>query len=118
VMYGGRVVEDGSTAQVLGAPRHPYTQALLSAIPGEEQPGQRLQSIRGAPQVLRESSPGCAFAPRCPRVLDRCAYVRPVHAPLPDGHAVCCHLMSVEAGNAPGGARPPLLSEAIARGPR
>jgi peptide/nickel transport system ATP-binding protein len=69
VMYGGRVVEDGPTAQILPAPKHPYTQALLSALPGEEKPGQRLHSIRGAPPVLQGRSPGCAFAPRCPNVM-------------------------------------------------
>lgn len=111
VMYGGRVVEDGPTAEVLGNPLHPYTRALLSALPGEERPGERLESIRGVPPVLRGRSPGCAFAPRCPRVMEHCRHVRPLHAPVQPGHAVCCHLLTGET------AQPPIV-EACAKGER
>ncbi len=96
VMYGGRVVEDGPTAAVLAAPLHPYARALLGALPGEEQPGGRLESIRGVPPVLRGPSPGCAFAPRCPNAMEHCPRVRPVHATVEDRHAVCCHLFTGE----------------------
>jgi len=98
VMYGGRVVEDGPTGEVLAAPLHPYTRALLSALPGEERPGERLESIRGVPPVLRGPSPGCAFSPRCPHVMEHCPHVRPLHAPVEESRAVCCHLFTGELG--------------------
>jgi oligopeptide/dipeptide ABC transporter ATP-binding protein len=96
VMYAGRVVEDGPTERVLESPMHPYTRALLSALPGEEQPGERLHSIRGVPPILRGPSPGCAFAARCPHVMDHCPHVRPLHAAVEDRRAVCCHLFTGE----------------------
>jgi peptide/nickel transport system ATP-binding protein len=91
VMYGGRVVEHGPTSQVLSAPMHPYTRALVSALPGEERPGQRLDAIRGVPPVLRTACAGCAFAPRCPSVLPRCHETRPAYATV-DGRDLACHL--------------------------
>jgi peptide/nickel transport system ATP-binding protein len=103
VMYGGRVVEDGPTAEVLASPMHPYTRALLSALPGEEKPGQRLHSIRGVPPVLRGASAGCAFAPRCPNVLDHCPHVRPIHAAVDARRVVCCHLAAGAAAVGPNG---------------
>jgi peptide/nickel transport system ATP-binding protein len=91
VMYGGRVVEQGPTGRVLADPRHPYTRALIAALPGEERPGQRLEAIRGVPPVLHGACPGCAFAPRCPDVLARCHDTRPEPAQTGD-RSVVCHL--------------------------
>jgi peptide/nickel transport system ATP-binding protein len=91
VMYGGRVVEDGPTAAVLSRPSHPYTAALLAALPGEESPGERLGGIPGTPPVLRGPHPGCAFAPRCPAVIELCHDRRPIHR-VADERAVCCHV--------------------------
>jgi peptide/nickel transport system ATP-binding protein len=101
VMYGGRVVEDGPTAEVMEAPRHPYTQALLRAFPGDERPGERLQSIPGLPPVLPGPCPGCAFAARCPLVLEQCWNTRPVLATVGDRHAVCCHLVTIPTAATP-----------------
>jgi peptide/nickel transport system ATP-binding protein len=101
VMYGGRVVETGVTRQVLRAPLHPYTRALLSSVPGGEQPGERLGAIPGRPPVLRGPSEGCAFAPRCADVLDRCSTTRPLYAGLGQRH-VCCHLVGSEAESSDG----------------
>jgi peptide/nickel transport system ATP-binding protein len=95
VMYGGRVVEHGPTAQVLAEPMHPYTRALVRALPGEEEHGQRLETIHGVPPVLRDGCPGCAFAPRCPDVLPRCHETRPVYATI-DGRELACHLHGQE----------------------
>jgi oligopeptide/dipeptide ABC transporter ATP-binding protein len=91
VMYGGRIVESGPANDVLAHPRHPYTVALVSALPGDERPGERLQAIPGRPPVLTGRSEGCAFAPRCPAVLDYCARVRPTYMAMRDRH-ICCHL--------------------------
>jgi peptide/nickel transport system ATP-binding protein len=100
VMYGGRVVESGPTPQVLAEPMHPYTRALVSALPGDERPGERLTAIPGAPPVLRASSPGCAYAPRCIDVLEQCVGTRPVYVGRGSRH-VCCHLFgSQRAGEA------------------
>jgi oligopeptide/dipeptide ABC transporter ATP-binding protein len=90
VMYLGRIVEIGTTESVITAPRHPYTQALLSAIP-------RAGVSRAGRIVLKGELPdpanpptGCAFHTRCPRVMDICHRVRPELEG--DGHASACHL--------------------------
>jgi len=91
VMYGGRVVEHGGTGAVLARPMHPYTRALIGALPGEEASGQRLEAIAGVPSVLRGPATGCAFAPRCPEAMPTCHDTRPVHGTV-DGRDLVCHL--------------------------
>jgi len=71
VMYAGQVVEEGATSDIITAPRHPYTQALLDALPQAGQRGQ-LHSIRGSPPSLIDVPDGCRFAPRCRHVTDEC----------------------------------------------
>src|SRR5689334_21508264 len=71
VMYGGQVVEEGDTATIITAPSHPYTKALLEALPQADHRG-RLRSIPGAPPSLIDTPPGCRFAPRCPLALAEC----------------------------------------------
>jgi len=71
VMYAGQVVEEGTVADIIAAPRHPYTQALLDALPQGGQRGQ-LRSIRGSPPSLIDVPDGCRFAPRCRYVTDDC----------------------------------------------
>jgi oligopeptide/dipeptide ABC transporter ATP-binding protein len=95
VMYLGRVVETGSRQEVLGAPRHPYTRALLSAAPHLRGDGERVV-LAGEPASALRPPPGCALAPRCPRVLDICRGVDPVLAPVggpdvPGARLVACH---------------------------
>jgi peptide/nickel transport system ATP-binding protein len=65
VMYAGRLIEEGPTAAVLRAPRHPYTKGLLNSLPGNATPGRDLVQIPGATPSLLHLPPGCAFAPRC-----------------------------------------------------
>jgi oligopeptide transport system ATP-binding protein len=93
VMYLGRVVETGTRAEVLGAPRHPYTRALLSAAPHLRGSGDRVV-LPGEPASALRPPPGCSFAPRCARALDVCRAVDPVLAPVgPDGseRLIACH---------------------------
>jgi len=95
VMYLGRVVEIGSTARLLEEPRHPYTRALLSAVP-EPDPANRAQRMALAGDVPSPIAPppGCPFHPRCAFAEDRCRVDRPAL----DGdatHAVACHVFPV-----------------------
>jgi len=78
VMYGGRVVEQGPVAEVLTAPRHPYTAGLLRAVPRLDTPsGTRLAGIPGTPPDLALPVVGCAFADRCAVAQDRCRTEQP-----------------------------------------
>jgi peptide/nickel transport system ATP-binding protein len=93
VMYLGRIVERGSTAEVLRSPRHPYTQALLSAVPRID--GDHREYIRLAGDLPSPANPppGCHFAPRCPQVMDSCRSGYPEASTLSDTHIVFCNLL-------------------------
>jgi oligopeptide/dipeptide ABC transporter ATP-binding protein len=71
VMYAGQIVEEGAAADVITAPKHPYTHALLEAVPHAGSRGQ-LRSISGSPPSLIDVPAGCRFAPRCRFVTDEC----------------------------------------------
>ena len=73
VMYAGRIVEQGTTEQVLDAPLHPYTQGLLDSVPSRNARGARLRQIPGMTPSLIELPPGCAFRDRCSRADAVCA---------------------------------------------
>jgi oligopeptide/dipeptide ABC transporter ATP-binding protein len=94
VMYGGHVVEHGSTRQILDAPAHPYTRALLDALPRVDTDG-RLQPIAGEPPDPTRIPTGCVFAPRCPHRFEPCDDKPPTLAVAPD-HSVACWLHAQE----------------------
>jgi oligopeptide/dipeptide ABC transporter ATP-binding protein len=90
VMYAGRLVEVAPIADIITRPRHPYTQALIRALPSLDHRG-RLSGIPGLAPSLRDLPGGCAFHPRCGLATDRCRGEVPPMRPI-DGAQVACHL--------------------------
>jgi peptide/nickel transport system ATP-binding protein len=98
VMYLGRVVEQGGPEELLKTPAHPYTQALVSAIPVASAARQRPRLIlKGDPPNPVDRPAGCAFHPRCPLAAERCRIDTPELKPVPDGRLVACHVVHGEA---------------------
>jgi peptide/nickel transport system ATP-binding protein len=89
VMYAGRVLEHGPTTEVLRRPRHPYTRALVAAIPDFRHP-RTLQGIAGVSLGIGEWVAGCPFAPRCPHQVERCHQAVPALEDTGAGHASRC----------------------------
>ena len=92
VMYLGRIVEEGRTADVFARPRHRYTAALLSAnpVPDPDAVHARLE-IEGDVPSLFHRPPGCEFHPRCPFALDPCRRIFPAYASAGEEHRFACH---------------------------
>ncbi len=104
VMYGGRIVETAATATVLGRPRHPYTEALMRALPELAATGSgRLASIPGLPPDLTEPAGGCRFAARCEHAREYCASRVPELDGDHPGHSYACFFPVAQAadGSAP-----------------
>jgi peptide/nickel transport system ATP-binding protein len=92
VMYAGRIVERGTTAQVLDTPAHPYTQGLLDSVPSRNAPGERLRQIPGMTPSLLDLPPGCAFRERCSSADAECGAAPPMRVRDVDaGRGVRCH---------------------------
>ncbi len=93
VMYLGRIVEQGRAEEVLHSPQHPYTQALLSAVPAPRLDG-HAQVIRLPGETPSPANPptGCHFHPRCPKAMDICRQTYPRVTELSGTHTVSCHL--------------------------
>ncbi|MEZ5266223.1 MAG: ATP-binding cassette domain-containing protein [Acidimicrobiales bacterium] len=95
VLYLGQVMESGPTERIFAAPSHPYTRALLSAVPVADPDRQRERRriiLTGDPPDPTNLPPGCPFAGRCPEVIDRCLTSRPALTPVDGGGEVACHL--------------------------
>ncbi|HHU13126.1 MAG TPA: dipeptide ABC transporter ATP-binding protein [Clostridiaceae bacterium] len=97
VMYLGSIVEIGDKESVFDKPSHPYTKALLSAVPVAD-PDYRMNRIVLAGDIPSPANPpsGCKFRTRCPYAMERCAKEVPVLANIDDGHEVACHLFDDE----------------------
>ena len=93
VMYAGRIVEEAPVRELFRAPAHPYTQALLRAMPGSTHSVRRLEPIEGQVQALHDMPPGCAFAPRCPWRHDACDEEPPPMFTVAPGHGSRCVLV-------------------------
>jgi oligopeptide/dipeptide ABC transporter ATP-binding protein len=91
VMYGGRVMEQGTVEQVTGDPKHPYTRGLLASIPTRAKRGKRLDAIGGAVPNPLERPSGCPFRPRCGQAMAACAGDPGLRDPG-DGRQVACWL--------------------------
>jgi oligopeptide/dipeptide ABC transporter ATP-binding protein len=89
VMYAGKVVESGPVGEVFRNPYHPYTQALLGAVP---RPGRTLVSLRGTIPSLIDYPSGCPFRDRCDYAFDRCAVDEPLLREAAPGRELACHL--------------------------
>lgn len=92
IMYAGRLVEKGDTRDVIDKPLHPYTKALLKAVPNYKKRGEALYNIKGhVPDLKNRSNEGCPFADRCDHTMEICKKAYPA-ALIKDGHEVHCHL--------------------------
>ena len=112
VMYAGRVLESGPTEAVIGQPRHPYTKALVAAIPDVNHP-RAPRGIAGVALGVGEWPDGCAFAPRCEHRLPQCEAAVPELVETAPGHlARCWRWQQIAAHEQP---MPPALSVAAAR---
>jgi len=89
VMYAGRIVEIGPVRDVIHQPAHPYTVGLMGSIPAMDEDRERLLQIDGAMPRLDAIPAGCAFNPRCPRVVERCLRERPELMPAGGTRAAC-----------------------------
>jgi peptide/nickel transport system ATP-binding protein/oligopeptide transport system ATP-binding protein len=93
IMYLGRIVETGTADQIFREPRHPYTQALFSAIPHLRlQPGGTKQLLPGDPPSALAPPAGCHLHPRCPHAIAECRSSGPALVSEGDGHATACHI--------------------------
>jgi oligopeptide/dipeptide ABC transporter ATP-binding protein len=92
IMYAGQVVESGPTDEIVRAPSHPYTRALLDSIPRLDGPlPRRLPAIPGAPPFGEVPAGSCAFAPRCAFAREICRTEAPATRPTGPGMAAACH---------------------------
>ena len=99
VMYAGRIVEKGTAEEIFKNPKHPYTKALLSAVPSVKKRGAQTADrimIDGDPPDPVNLPPGCRFASRCPLAAEQCMQTEPELAGDGDGHRAACHFADTD----------------------
>lgn len=96
VMYAGKVMEQGTAEDIFYRPAHPYTEALLRAVPRLDMKDEALETIEGAPPNMANPPAGCPFADRCKKCMDICRQEFPGQVELSEGHEVCCWLWKGE----------------------
>ncbi|MFW9847323.1 MAG: ABC transporter ATP-binding protein [Candidatus Thorarchaeota archaeon] len=96
VIYAGRIMEHATTEALFSNPQHPYTQALLEAVPDVSKPEKKLTWIPGAPPDLIDVIPGCMYNPRCPHAMDICRAKEPSLIKGKHGGSVACWLYEEE----------------------
>jgi oligopeptide/dipeptide ABC transporter ATP-binding protein len=95
VMYLGRLFETGPVDAVIGAPKHPYTQMLMAAVPLTDPAAARARQsvlMTGEPPSPVKLPGGCFLHPRCPHAMPHCATIEPAWREIAPGHRVACHL--------------------------
>ena len=92
VMYAGKIVERGTSEDIFYHPTHPYTKALLRAVPRLDMEGEKLETIEGAPPNMINPPKGCPFAQRCKERMDICETAFPEESKLSECDEVCCWL--------------------------
>lgn len=97
VMYSGSIVECSDVSSLFKDAKHPYSRALLEAVPTIHGSRTIFRSIPGAMPALTDPPSGCRFHPRCPSALDACSSVKPGPVLTGPGHTVACHLYGVRA---------------------
>jgi oligopeptide/dipeptide ABC transporter ATP-binding protein len=90
VMYAGRIAECATVMELFTRPKHPYTEALLAALPARQQRGQPLRAIGGSPPDLAAPPPGCRFHPRCVHAEGDCIAKEPALVDIGQGHLTAC----------------------------
>ncbi len=99
VMYGGRIVEQGTVSDIFSAPAHPYTEGLLACTPRLDEDTEALVTIPGQPPNLQSLPPGCSFHPRCTYAEERCRAERPDLVTTTQFRANACHRDSLGAAS-------------------
>ncbi len=92
IMYRGRLLESGDAEEVIGHPGHPYTKALIDAIPVADPDKAAKRTRRPPVYAAEETLEGCAYASRCPHAFARCREVQPVAEEIAPDHRCACHL--------------------------
>lgn len=97
VMYGGQIVEQASTKELLRETKHPYTKGLMASLPNIDEDTDRLGTIKGTVPPAYDFPAGCRFSTRCPYVMEKCTQVNPELAEIESEHHVRCFLYDKEA---------------------
>ena len=101
VMYAGQAVESGRPPGIFRSPQHPYTRALMQALPESSRGRERLLALPGVVPGVDDRPSGCLLAPRCPHVQGHCGAQRPLARDIGEGRQVACHFDIAEAAIAP-----------------